>query len=104
MARQGYEQAEQAWQAAGKPGKPRFVAGLYWALGPDAKEKGGAYIRHYYAFLGPMAEQIASMFPATPEALKGVIQAFTDVGVDELILWPTVPELAQVDRLADLIG
>ena len=103
MARQGYEQAEQAWQAAGKPGKPRFVAGLYWALGPDAKEKGGMYIRHYYAFLGQMAEQIASMVSATPEALKGAIQAFTDVGVDELILWPTIPELEQVDRLADLI-
>jgi alkanesulfonate monooxygenase SsuD/methylene tetrahydromethanopterin reductase-like flavin-dependent oxidoreductase (luciferase family) len=103
MARQGYEQAEQAWKGAGKTGKPRFVVALYWGLGPNATAKGGAYIRHYYAFMGPMAEQMASSFPATAEAVKGVIQAYADVGVDELILWPTIPELDQVDRLADLI-
>jgi alkanesulfonate monooxygenase SsuD/methylene tetrahydromethanopterin reductase-like flavin-dependent oxidoreductase (luciferase family) len=104
MARQGYELAEQAWKAAGRAGAPRFVTGMYWGLGPEAAERAGAYIRNYYAFAGPMAEQIASSVPSTPEAVKGAIQAFADVGVDELICWPCIPELDQVDRLADLIG
>ncbi len=103
MARQLYEQAEQSWKAAGKTGKPRFVAGLYWGLGPDARERGGAYIRNYYAFAGPLAEQIASSFPATTEALKDAIQAYVDIGADELILWPTIADLDQVDRLVDVI-
>lgn len=104
MARQGYALAEQAWKAAGRTGTPRFVTGMYWGLGPDAAERAGAYIRNYYAFTGPMAEQIASSVASTPEAVKGAIQAFADVGVDELICWPCIPELDQIDRLADLIG
>jgi hypothetical protein len=104
MARQAYVLAEQAWQAAGRTGTPRFVAGMYWALGPNAAERAAAYIRNYYAFAGPMAEQIAGSVPSTPEVIKGAIQAFADVGVDELICWPCIPELDQVDRMADLIS
>lgn len=104
MARQGYEVAEQAWKAAGRAGKPRFVSGMYWGLGPNAAERAGAYIRNYYTFLGPMVEQMANSVPSTPEAMKGAIQAFADVGVDELICWPCIADLDQVDRLADLIG
>lgn len=104
MARQGYEMAEKVWQEAGKPGKPRFVAATYFGLGPNAAERAGAYIRNYYSFAGPMAEQIANGLPATPEAVKGAMQAFADVGVDELICWPCIPDLDQVDRLAELVG
>jgi alkanesulfonate monooxygenase SsuD/methylene tetrahydromethanopterin reductase-like flavin-dependent oxidoreductase (luciferase family) len=104
MARQGYELAEKAWKDAGKPGKPRFVAATYFGLGPDAAARAGAYIRNYYAFAGPLAEQIANGLPSTPEAVKGVIQAFADVGVDELICWPCIPDLDQVDRLAELVN
>jgi len=104
MARQGYALAEQAWQAAGRAGKPRFAAGMYWSLGSNAAERASEYIRNYYAFIGPMADQIANSVPSTPEALKAAIQAFADVGVDELICWPCIAELDQVDRLADLIG
>src|ERR1700694_3873514 len=44
MARQGYEVAEQAWKAAGRAGTPRFVAGMYWGLGPNAADRAGAYL------------------------------------------------------------
>ncbi|MBV9688419.1 MAG: LLM class flavin-dependent oxidoreductase [Ktedonobacteraceae bacterium] len=105
MVRQGYGLAEQAWQAAGRAGKPRFVAVMYWGLGPNAQERSGQYIRHYYAFMAPLAEQIANnSVPSTPEALKAAIQAFADIGVDELIGLPCIAELDQVDRLADLIN
>ena len=103
-ARQGYDVALRAWQAAGRAGRPRLVGGLYFGLGPQAAERGAAYLRHYYAFLGPMAETIAGGIPTTPEAIKGEIGAFRDVGMDELLLWPTADDLDQVDRLADLVG
>lgn len=102
VARQLYGIAEQSWQAAGRSGKPRFVACMYYGLGPNAKERAGAYIRDYYAFMGQRADLMANAIPSTPEAVKGVIQTFTDVGVDELIFWPCIPDLDQVDRLAEL--
>jgi len=104
MASQAYALAEQSWKAAGRAGKPRFVAAMYWGLGPNAAEGTAEYIRHYYTFMGPRAAQMASSIPSTPEAVKGAIQAFADIGLDELICWPCIPDLDQVDRLAELIG
>jgi alkanesulfonate monooxygenase SsuD/methylene tetrahydromethanopterin reductase-like flavin-dependent oxidoreductase (luciferase family) len=104
MAQQGYSLAEQAWRNAGRPGKPRFVACTYYGLGPNAAEQAAAYIRTYYAFMGPRAEQVASSLPSTPEALRETIKAFADIGVDELICWPCIPDLEQVDRLADIVS
>ena len=104
QARQSYALAQDVWTAAGKPGKPRCVAGMYYALGPDAAARGGDYLRHYYAFLGPMAETIASSIPTSLEALRGAIATFAEVGVDELVLWPCTPDLDPMDRLADLVG
>ncbi len=103
-ARQGYSVAEQAWKDAGRPGKPRFVACYNYGLGPNAAEKAAQYIRHYYAFTGPMADRLASSVPSTTEAVKGTIQAFSNVGVDELLLWPTIPDLNQVELLARIIA
>jgi alkanesulfonate monooxygenase SsuD/methylene tetrahydromethanopterin reductase-like flavin-dependent oxidoreductase (luciferase family) len=104
QARQLYRLAEAAWTEAGRRGRPRFVGGAYWALGPRAAERAAAYIRHYYAFLGPMAEGFAASIPSTPESIKAVIGAAAAAGMDELVLWPCVPEPDQVDRLADLLG
>jgi alkanesulfonate monooxygenase SsuD/methylene tetrahydromethanopterin reductase-like flavin-dependent oxidoreductase (luciferase family) len=104
MSRQGYQLAQETWTAAGRAGKPRFVGGTYFALGPMAAERAGNYIRNYYAFMGTRADQMASMIPSTVEAVKGVIQAYAETGMDELVLWPCIPDLDQVDRLAELIS
>jgi alkanesulfonate monooxygenase SsuD/methylene tetrahydromethanopterin reductase-like flavin-dependent oxidoreductase (luciferase family) len=104
QARQLYAMAEAAWQAAGRSGRPRFVGTLYYALGADAQAHVRAYVLDYYGYVGSAAEQMAATFPASPEAVKEKIQAFGDVGVDELVFWPSVAELDQLDRLADLVA
>lgn len=103
QARQSYEMAERIWREAGRPGRPLFVGAGYFALGENAHERGGAYLREYYGFAGPMADMIVQRLPATPEGVKGVVQAFADAGADELMLWPTIADLDQVDQLAELI-
>jgi alkanesulfonate monooxygenase SsuD/methylene tetrahydromethanopterin reductase-like flavin-dependent oxidoreductase (luciferase family) len=99
-----YHAVQEIWQQANRPGKPRFVGAFYYALGPDAATKGADYLRHYYRFLGPTAEMIAGHLAATPEAVKAQMRAFQDVGMGELIAWPCVAELDQVQRLADLVA
>lgn len=96
--------AQEVWQAEGRSGKPRLVGCMYYGLGPGASEGISAYIGNYYAFMGPMAGQMAKTTPASPEAIKGAIQAFANIGADEVILWPCIPNLDQVDRVAELIG
>ena len=99
-----YRIAEEAWKAAGRAGKPRFVACMYFGLGSDAAERAGAYIRTYYSFLGPVAEQRAKAIPSTTDAVKQAIETFIDIGADELMLWPCIPDLDQVDLAAELIS
>ena len=104
QAKTSYAAALDAWTQAGRPGKPRFVGASYFGLGENAAERGAVYLRDYYGFLGPYTERIAGGFPSTVEAVRERIQAFMDVGADEVVLWPTIAELDQVDRLAELVG
>lgn len=104
VAQQFFSIAQESWQAAGRSGKPRFVACMYFALGPDARERGSAYIRDYYSFLGQRADFMANAFPATPDAVLKTIDMFRNVGVDEIVFWSTTPDLSQVDLLAELVS
>jgi alkanesulfonate monooxygenase SsuD/methylene tetrahydromethanopterin reductase-like flavin-dependent oxidoreductase (luciferase family) len=99
-----YGAAQESWQAQGRSGKPRLAIGLYYRLGSNTAQRSEAYIRDYYAFAGPMVDQIVQAVLATPEDIKGAIQGYESVGVDEVIFWPTVAELDQIDHLADVVG
>jgi alkanesulfonate monooxygenase SsuD/methylene tetrahydromethanopterin reductase-like flavin-dependent oxidoreductase (luciferase family) len=99
-----FRQTEEYWQSAGRPGKPRRVLNAYFALGPGAAERTEAYILDFYAAMGPAAQQFARSVPSSPEAVRASIQEFADIGTDELILYPSIAELDQVHRLAEIVG
>ena len=92
-----YKTAEDAWKKAGREGKPRFVCSAYYALGPNAADKGSTYIRNYYAFMGSSAENVAKGVLSTPVGVENAVKSFSENGADELILWPTIAELEQVE-------
>ncbi|HEY8472200.1 MAG TPA: LLM class flavin-dependent oxidoreductase [Natronosporangium sp.] len=93
----------QAWQQAGRSGEPRLAALAYFSLGDDVADQSRAYLRSYYAFLGPYADRIAEGALRTPAAIREAIAKFTDIGCTELYLDATVPSPDQVDRLADVV-
>jgi alkanesulfonate monooxygenase SsuD/methylene tetrahydromethanopterin reductase-like flavin-dependent oxidoreductase (luciferase family) len=99
-----YKMAVDAWEAEGKPGKPRLAAVCSYALGPDAADVVGGYIRHYYSFLGPVAEQMAQNAVSSTEAVKGMIHDLEGIGMDELVFLPSAADMGQLDRLADIVG
>ena len=89
-----------AWRDAGREGSPRVVALNYFGLG-DTEDQSRANLYDYYRVLGPeAAEMIASSAHRSPAAIRDVVAAFREAGVDELILDPTVSDPAQVDLLA----
>ena len=47
---------------------------------------------------------MARAIPSSPEAVEELIRGFGEVGTDEVVCWPTVAELGQVDRLAEVAG
>ena len=104
MVCQSLEMTRKVWQEAGRTGKPRLVVTSYYGLGPNVADWVNRTVRDFYAFLGPAATQIAAGVRTTPEALRGLVQEFADMGVDELLLWPCIPELDQISRLEDAIS
>ncbi len=94
-----------AWIDLGRPGSPELWAEAYFALGDeDTVERGLAYMRHYYAFTGPFAERIAAGTLTSAQAIAQYIRGYEEAGCDHLVLFPTVPALEQLDRLAEVLG
>jgi alkanesulfonate monooxygenase SsuD/methylene tetrahydromethanopterin reductase-like flavin-dependent oxidoreductase (luciferase family) len=94
-----------AWTDAGRPGRPRLWGQAYFALGerPDI-DRGAAYLRDYYAFTGPFAERIAAGNLTSPQMVKDLARGYEEAGCDHLVLLPTVADLAQLERLAEVLG
>ena len=97
------EKAQAAWNEAGREGKPTIVALAYFGLG-DTHDTSHANLFDYYTPMGPeVAGMIAGSALRSPEAIKGAVEAFAAMGVDELYLDPTVPDPSQVDLLAEVV-
>jgi alkanesulfonate monooxygenase SsuD/methylene tetrahydromethanopterin reductase-like flavin-dependent oxidoreductase (luciferase family) len=97
------KQVHAAWQEAGREGQPRMAALSYFSLGSEVETDSRAYLRHYYAFLGPYGEQIAEGALRSEAAIRDAVAQYEDAGVTELYFDPTVASLEQVDRLADIV-
>jgi alkanesulfonate monooxygenase SsuD/methylene tetrahydromethanopterin reductase-like flavin-dependent oxidoreductase (luciferase family) len=99
------EKVKAEWSAAGREGEPRLAGLAYFSLGDDADAHAKAYLTDYYAWLGEeTANWIADSAAKDAETVQGYLQAFEGVGCDELILFPSHPDPAQVDLLADAAG
>ncbi len=98
------DKARAAWIDAGRPGKPQLWAQGYFALGDKAIKEGRSYMKDYYAFTGPFAERIAAGLLITPQAIAQFIRGYEEAGCDELVLFPTVPDLAQLEQLTAILG
>ena len=97
------EKVKTAWKEAGRDGTPRIVALAYFSLG-DTEEDSRRYLLDYYQPMGSdTAEMIAGSALRSPEAIRGAVDAFAQVGVDEFILDPTVSDPGQVDLLTEVV-
>jgi len=100
--RQGFEAA---WSRAGRSEQPQNAALAYFSLGARAEEDAKAYLTDYYAWLGEdTANFIAGSAAKDAETVKQYIEAFESAGCQELFLFPSSSDPAQVDLLADAAG
>jgi alkanesulfonate monooxygenase SsuD/methylene tetrahydromethanopterin reductase-like flavin-dependent oxidoreductase (luciferase family) len=97
------DKARAAWRDAGRPGQPKLWAQGYFALGEDTREAGERYMRDYYAFTGPFVERIVAGLLTTPQQVASFLRGYGEAGCDEVVLFPAVPDLAQLDRLAAIV-
>jgi alkanesulfonate monooxygenase SsuD/methylene tetrahydromethanopterin reductase-like flavin-dependent oxidoreductase (luciferase family) len=94
--------AHAAWRDLGRPGRPRLWGQGYFALGDV--ERGNAYLRDYYAFTGPFAERVVAANLTSARAIKDFLRGYEEAGCDELVLFPTSADAAELDRLAEVVA
>jgi len=94
--------AKAAWADLGRPGQPRLWGQGYFCFS-DA-DRGGEYLRDYYAFTGPFAERIAAENLTSARAVKDFVRGYEEAGCDELVLFPTVADPEELNRLAEAIA
>jgi alkanesulfonate monooxygenase SsuD/methylene tetrahydromethanopterin reductase-like flavin-dependent oxidoreductase (luciferase family) len=95
------ERVRAAWKDSGRPGDPKIVALSYYSVGEEEAAK--RYVTDYYGFLGDFSTQMAEWIPKDVNAIKATVNAFEEIGVDELILDATVDDPDQVDKLAEIV-
>lgn len=93
----------EAWAEAGRPGRPRTMAMVYTAVGPDAQQAFEDAISSYYGWLGPdLLPWVLSTGVVGEDALGARLQQFADAGADDLMVTPCSADLDQLERIADV--
>jgi alkanesulfonate monooxygenase SsuD/methylene tetrahydromethanopterin reductase-like flavin-dependent oxidoreductase (luciferase family) len=97
------ERVRRAWKDAGRDGQPKIMALTYYSMLDDRVEESRSSLLDYYEYLGDWASRIADGAARGKGAVRDAARRFEDAGVDELIFDPTVPDLQEVDLLADAV-
>ncbi|MFE5602164.1 LLM class flavin-dependent oxidoreductase [Streptomyces coelicoflavus] len=98
-----FRRVEAVWRRHDRPGRPRLVAQASVALGPDGTvERARRALGDYYAFTGRAEYMTQGLLTTVPE-IRAAVDAFRDVGADEVVLYCWASDPDQVDRLADAV-
>ncbi len=93
----------QAWQAAGRPGRPRIVAGTWYASSEDPDDRASASLAHYLQQGGPPPPVNAGIARGR-DGVTECVRSFREQGADEVILFPLVDDVGELDWLADVVA
>ena len=100
-----FDEAERAWEEAGRSTPPRRLAGFWYSLADGAERKLRDYVYQYLAVFGEnVAEAVASTMRCHhPDAVVESAERIEALGCDELILSPASADLDEISRLTELI-
>ena len=95
----------QAWQQAGRSGKPWMQVALWFSLGPGAEEKLRTFAKDYMMIFGPeFAEQQSQRcWLNSEDNIRKAVAQLAEIGYDEVILTPTSGDLAELELANELV-
>ncbi|GAB7030284.1 LLM class flavin-dependent oxidoreductase [Streptomyces sp. NPDC021749] len=98
-----FRNVEAAWSRAGRDGRPRLVAQVNAALGPEETLDRARRELHAYYSPSDYVEHVVKGLLTTPAAIREAVAAFRAIGADEVMLYCWSPDADQVERLADAV-
>lgn len=102
MAGEAVTSARAAYREAGGDAELAIVALNYFSLGDEHTQESLHNLRSYYGFAGDYAEMIAQGAARSAGEIRRRTDGFAALDIDQLIWDPTVDDLGQVERLADV--
>lgn len=101
---QHFRTVEQAWQEAGRAGKPHLISQVDIGLDGPNDDKMVDRILAYYKITPPYDTYKASTLVRTEQQLRDSLKAIEQVGADEVVLFTWSTDINQIERIADIIG
>jgi alkanesulfonate monooxygenase SsuD/methylene tetrahydromethanopterin reductase-like flavin-dependent oxidoreductase (luciferase family) len=100
------DRADEAWQRAGRETPPLKWAGFWYSLANDGQARLQEYVFNYLKVMGEnVGRGVANtMTRATPDAVRESLDAYSELGVDQIVLVPATADLQEVDASAELIA
>lgn len=99
-----YGRGLDAWTAAERSGRPRFLAARYFAFGDSEVAMGRENLLDYYQFLGnDRAARVAGSILSTEQAVQDYVSEAQQLSVDEIMFWPCSASLSQLDNLVGML-
>lgn len=93
----------QAWEGAGKPGRPRLVASTWYASSTDPDDLAAARLSSYLANGGP-PEHVISGIARGAEGVEEAVARYRAQGADEVVFFPLLDEISELEWLADQVA
>jgi alkanesulfonate monooxygenase SsuD/methylene tetrahydromethanopterin reductase-like flavin-dependent oxidoreductase (luciferase family) len=98
--------ADSAWQMAGRSDVPYHLGGFWFTLANNGQQKLYDYVYNYLLIAGEdIARWMAdAQHRSSVDAVKEALDNAEAAGCEEAMLSPVTAELAEIDRLADLLA
>ena len=100
-----FAMAETAWEQSGRDTKPYRMGGFWYTLADNGQQKLYDYVYEYLAIAGhDIAAMMAeSVHRSSPDAVAAALDNAEAAGCEELFMVPATADLAEIDRLCDLL-
>lgn len=95
--------AVNAWREAGRPGRPRLVAGTWYASSEKADDLAAARLASYLTKGGP-PEPVLSGISRGREGVEAAVRAYRAQGADEVTFFPLLDDVAELEWLAGVVA
>lgn len=101
-----FAMADSAWEQAGRERKPYRLGGLWYTLADDGQQKLYDYVYEYLAIAGPeIATMMAeSVHRSCADTVAAALDNAEAAGCEEVFLVPATAELAELERLGDILA
>ena len=101
-----FNMMDQAWEAAGRSEAPYRMGGFWYTLADDGQQKLYDYVYEYLAIAGPeIATMMAeSVHRSSADTVREALDNAEAAGCEELFMVPATAELAELERLNDILA